>query len=627
MEVSLESFKKRYQYDSKNDLLGKGGFGEVYRAYDTEDDIYVALKIGIVSADNKYDISSEIKKIKKLYHPNIVNHIEVYDVKSGSSDIHGNPLLYQVGVLEYADGGTLSDYIQRGNTDRATLDIITADILAGLQYLHANDIIHRDIKPSNILLFKDGDSYRAKIADFGIAKNINATMASTQLIGTMEYMAPEYFTTGQVTKASDMWSIGVMLVELYSGVHPFGKNNQGVTNEQIIQNILNKSVDTTAITAKYKPMVDSYLHRDASIRSEEVDLSGYTKIDNIFDEKTRVIAKKLSQDTPPTKTKKLKKWSRDLLNFDLSSQEKQNKLVAREFLLILGIGFSAFIVSIISIPMFNGTIYTYSEIRKKIIENQCPTRDSIEKVLYIKTNKQKEFSAWYFPWGYSDMGERVFMTPIAVIYQAYNELVPNPERLSYLDFAHYLKEASNVKSQATINQYNRIRSKLEYENSEDLSYNFENEIESKRNLELDGTDNFLADCRDINWSYIPNRIVENKNKPGWIEWFRKNRILGGREDTFFNINELWWRVKYNALNPKKFDKNIRDLIVSSAENKCNCDYQKYDNFYTLNSIRNNDAYTSFENIFKKLVYILLILFFPFRLFFVFITWAIKTIRS
>jgi serine/threonine protein kinase len=247
MEVTLQSFKNRFTYDPQKDLLGKGGYSEVYKAFDNEDQIYVALKIYQGDADSKYNLSNEIRKFKKLRHANVIEHIEAYEVVTGNNDIHGNPIKYQVGILEYANAGTLADLMKSGKLigkeNEAQLESIAKDIIAGLDYLHSKNIIHRDLKPSNILLFKDGDKLTPKICDFGIAKIMdNATAVSTQLVGTIEYMAPEYFRTdiGEIGKESDLWSMGVILLEATTGKHPFGKANEGYTNGQIINNILSK---------------------------------------------------------------------------------------------------------------------------------------------------------------------------------------------------------------------------------------------------------------------------------------------------------------------------------------------------------------------------------------------------
>jgi len=295
MEVSLQSFRKRFTYDSQKDLLGKGGFGEVYKAYDNEDQVYVALKISQGTADDKYNLINEIKRFKKLSHPNIVNHIEAYEVNTGSTDIHGKPILYHVGILEYADKGTLADFLKSKTPIgfRQSIEDLAHDIIDGLAYLHSQNIIHRDLKPTNILLFSDGEKLRAKITDFGIAKQADATAASTQLVGTVEYMAPEYFTTGNITKASDIWSLGVMLLEALSGTHPFGKTTQGLSNEQIIHNILSKDItaDMQNVTAPFKDLITRCLMREANLRPQSAEelkglmLSG----GDDFEERTQIV--------------------------------------------------------------------------------------------------------------------------------------------------------------------------------------------------------------------------------------------------------------------------------------------------------------------------------------------------
>ncbi|HEY0262071.1 MAG TPA: protein kinase, partial [Chitinophagales bacterium] len=108
MEVTLQAFRKRFTYDPNKDLLGKGGFAEVYKAYDNEDQIFVALKIAQGINATKYNLAGEIRRFKKLNHPNVIKHIEAYEVNTGSTDIHGQPVIYEVGVLEYADSGTLA---------------------------------------------------------------------------------------------------------------------------------------------------------------------------------------------------------------------------------------------------------------------------------------------------------------------------------------------------------------------------------------------------------------------------------------------------------------------------------------------------------------------------------------
>jgi serine/threonine protein kinase len=234
MEISLASFKARFTYDPQKDLLGKGGYSEVYKAYDNDYKTDVALKIYQGDYSSQYNLLNEIRKYRRLQHAHVIQHLEAFEVNTGSQDLHGNPIKYQVGILEYANAGTLADLIKqgqlKGSANAAKLESIAKDIISGLEYLHSQNIIHRDLKPSNILLFKQGEKLIPKICDFGIAKVMdNATAVSTQLVGTVEYMAPEYFRTdlGDIGKASDLWSLGVILFEAATGQHPFGKASEG----------------------------------------------------------------------------------------------------------------------------------------------------------------------------------------------------------------------------------------------------------------------------------------------------------------------------------------------------------------------------------------------------------------
>lgn len=350
MEVSLQSFRKRFTYDPQKDLLGKGGFGEVYKAYDNEDQVYVALKISQGTADDKYNLINEIKQFKKLNHPNIVNHIEAYEVNTGSTDIHGKPILYHVGILEYADKGTLADFLKSKTPTgfRQTIEDLANDIIDGLAYLHSQNIIHRDLKPTNILLFSDGEKLRAKITDFGIAKKADATAASTQLVGTVEYMAPEYFTTGNITKASDIWSLGVMLLEALSGTHPFGKTTQGLSNEQIIRNILSKDLQENLVNAPLKELPTRCLMREANLRPQSAEeLKGLMQTGgDAFTERTQIIGKKQKALETENGKSKWKRWWIALFDFDVKNG-RWKKVLARELILSIILLLSLGVITLI----------------------------------------------------------------------------------------------------------------------------------------------------------------------------------------------------------------------------------------------------------------------------------------
>jgi serine/threonine protein kinase len=178
--------------------LGAGGMGEVYRASDTRLDRTVAVKIlpeHISSPESRQRFDREARAISSLNHPNICH---LYDV--GQQD--GAHYL----VTEYLEGETLADRLRRGPLPFDQVLKIGTEICAGLEAAHKKGVIHRDLKPGNIMLTKSG----AKLMDFGLAKPVEATAASTltqtltephhpltvegTLVGTLQYMSPETCT-------------------------------------------------------------------------------------------------------------------------------------------------------------------------------------------------------------------------------------------------------------------------------------------------------------------------------------------------------------------------------------------------------------------------------------------------
>jgi serine/threonine-protein kinase len=195
-------------------VLGKGGMGIVYKAYDTKLDRYAAIKM--LNAQS-YDRDRFIERFKreaknqaKLSHPNIV---AVYGFIE-YSDLLGI-------VMEYVEGESLEKVVQRqGRFNLYDVIYILKQALLGLGYAHAKGFVHRDIKPSNIILNKEGIT---KIMDFGISKSLfdkNMTKTGSK-IGTVYYMSPEQIKGEEVTNRSDIYSIGCTAFEMIVGTPPF----------------------------------------------------------------------------------------------------------------------------------------------------------------------------------------------------------------------------------------------------------------------------------------------------------------------------------------------------------------------------------------------------------------------
>ena len=190
----------------------------VYKAYDNVDDRIVAVKIlkdeFLTNDEFVRRFKNESKAIALLSHPNIV---KVYDVSFGEK--------LQYIVMEYVDGITLKEYIQKQNaiTWNDAL-LFTTQILKALQHAHDRGIVHRDVKPQNIILLSNGS---IKVADFGIARfsrSDTKTLTDTA-IGSVHYISPEQAKGEFTDEKADIYSVGVVLYEMLAGKVPFDADN------------------------------------------------------------------------------------------------------------------------------------------------------------------------------------------------------------------------------------------------------------------------------------------------------------------------------------------------------------------------------------------------------------------
>jgi len=188
-------------------LLGRGGMGEVYRADDLELSQAVALKfLGRSLAERPDSLErfrAEVRNARQVSHPNICR---VYDI----GEAEGQTFL----SMEFVDGEDLGTLLKRiGRLPRAKADQVARQLCAGLAAAHDRGVIHRDLKPSNVMI--DGEG-RVRVTDFGLAVR-PADGGSGELAGTPAYMAPEQFDGGPATVQSDLYSLGLILYEVYTG--------------------------------------------------------------------------------------------------------------------------------------------------------------------------------------------------------------------------------------------------------------------------------------------------------------------------------------------------------------------------------------------------------------------------
>ena len=210
-----ELIDNRYKIVSS---IGEGGMANVYLAWDTILEREVAVKIlrGDLADDEKFvrRFQREANSASSLKHPNIV---EMYDV----GEDNGRYFI----VMEYVNGKTLKSLIKkRGALNLNEAVDIMLQLTSGIACAHDSYIIHRDIKPQNIMILEDG---RVKITDFGIAMalNQNELTQTNSVMGSVHYLPPEQASGSGCTIKSDIYSLGILMFELFTGHVPFKGDN------------------------------------------------------------------------------------------------------------------------------------------------------------------------------------------------------------------------------------------------------------------------------------------------------------------------------------------------------------------------------------------------------------------
>ncbi|MAG69657.1 MAG: hypothetical protein CL471_05065 [Acidobacteria bacterium] len=234
-------------------LIGIGGMGEVYAAFDPSLERDIALKV--IRVDLHADPKAlalfhrEAKACARLRHPGIVT---VHDLGTDGD----TPFI----AMEHLDGESLLRLVQRGAlTLEAKLDILLK-VLAALAFAHKHAIVHRDLKPSNLHVLPDGST---KILDFGLARIVSTESILTAPTGTPHYMSPEQIRNIDVDERTDVYAMGVITYELFTGSRPF----KGDTMPEIVHNVLNEEIPPLVVADTWlQPSLDT-LVRTAMARA------------------------------------------------------------------------------------------------------------------------------------------------------------------------------------------------------------------------------------------------------------------------------------------------------------------------------------------------------------------------
>ena len=243
-------------------LIGEGGMGQVYQATDTKLKRQVALKIlpeaFASDPDRLARFQREAQVLASLNHPNIA---AIY----GIEEAEGTRAL----VLELVEGPTLADRIARGPISVDEAVPIAKQIAEALEAAHEAGVIHRDLKPANIKVRDDGT---VKVLDFGLAKALDTTpdgdpsqsptltAAATQMgliMGTAAYMSPKQASGEPTDRRSDIWSFGVVVLEMLTGRRQF----EGKTVSHVLASVLKSDPDWTSLPTTTPPPLVRLLHR------------------------------------------------------------------------------------------------------------------------------------------------------------------------------------------------------------------------------------------------------------------------------------------------------------------------------------------------------------------------------
>lgn len=210
------------RYDILN-LIGAGGMGAVYRAYDRLMDTEVALKQVTVpneqlitnsvpdpTRQSHLALASEFRTLASLRHPHIIS---VLDYGFDESQ-------FPYFTMELLESAEIITTITKTLSDDVKMQLIM-QVLQALSYLHRRGILHRDLKPDNVLVIKNEDCYEVKVLDFGLAVAHDYKDQSETIIGTLAYVAPEILQMQPASRESDLYAVGMMMYEIISGEYPF----------------------------------------------------------------------------------------------------------------------------------------------------------------------------------------------------------------------------------------------------------------------------------------------------------------------------------------------------------------------------------------------------------------------
>nr|AAK08500.1 serine kinase protein [Agelaius phoeniceus] len=233
--------------------IGQGAFRAVYKGLDRATGGEVAIKKMSLRGQDRERAVNEILLLKDKKSPNIVDSLDSFLVD-------GDLWL----VMEYMDGGTLWDLVRQTRMAEGEMAAVSRECLQGLDFLHSNRVIHRDLQSSNILLGMDGS---VRLADFGLCAQLSPEQDQrSSMVGTAHWMAPEVVTRSPYGPKVDIWSFGIVTIEMVEGEPPHFRETAAMARALIRQNWTPQLQEPRRLSALLRDFLECSLEPDEERR-------------------------------------------------------------------------------------------------------------------------------------------------------------------------------------------------------------------------------------------------------------------------------------------------------------------------------------------------------------------------